>query len=41
MLVIGGSRRHGAIGRALLGSTSEALSREAACPLLVVPAPPE
>ena len=41
VLVIGSSRRHGAISRALLGSTSEALSREAACPLLVVPAPPE
>ena len=41
VLVIGSSRRHGAISRALLGSTSEALSREAACPLLVIPAPPE
>ena len=41
VLVIGSSRRHGAISRALLGSTPEALSREAACPLLVIPAPPE
>ena len=39
LLVIGTSRRHGAVSRVLLGSTSEALSREAACPLLVVPAP--
>jgi len=38
--VIGTSHRHGRVSRALLGSTSEALSREAACPLLVVPAPP-
>jgi nucleotide-binding universal stress UspA family protein len=41
LLVIGSTRRHGRLSRALLGSTSEALSREAACPLLVVPAPPE
>lgn len=39
LLVIGTSRRHGRVTRALLGSTSEALSREAACPLLVIPAP--
>jgi nucleotide-binding universal stress UspA family protein len=39
LLVIGTSRRHGKFSRALLGSTSEALSREAACPLLVVPVP--
>jgi len=37
LLVIGSSRR-GALGRVLLGSTAESLSREAACPLLVVPA---
>jgi nucleotide-binding universal stress UspA family protein len=37
LLVVGSSRR-GAIGRVLLGSTSEQLSREASCPLLVVPA---
>jgi nucleotide-binding universal stress UspA family protein len=41
LLVIGSTRRIGRWSRALLGSTSEALSREAACPLLVVPAPPE
>jgi nucleotide-binding universal stress UspA family protein len=38
LLVVGSSRR-GAFGRVLLGCTSERLSREAACPLLVVPAP--
>lgn len=38
LLVVGSSRR-GALGRVLLGSTSERLSRQAACPLLVVPAP--
>jgi nucleotide-binding universal stress UspA family protein len=38
LLVVGSSRR-GAIGRVLLGSTAEALSHEASCPLLVVPAP--
>lgn len=38
LLVVGSSRR-GTFGRVLLGSTSERLSREAACPLLVVPAP--
>jgi nucleotide-binding universal stress UspA family protein len=38
LLLVGSSRR-GAIGRVLLGSTSEALSREASCPLLVVTAP--
>jgi nucleotide-binding universal stress UspA family protein len=37
LLVVGTSRR-GAVGRVLLGSTSEQLSREASCPLLVVPA---
>jgi nucleotide-binding universal stress UspA family protein len=36
LLVVGSSRR-GAIGRVLLGSTSEQLSSEASCPLLVVP----
>lgn len=41
LLVIGTSRRHGKFSRALLGSTSEALSRESACPLLVIPAPQE
>jgi nucleotide-binding universal stress UspA family protein len=40
LLVIGTSRRHGRIARALLGSTPDALSREAACPLLVVPEGP-
>jgi nucleotide-binding universal stress UspA family protein len=39
LLVIGTSRRHGRVSRALLGSTSEAVSREAACALLVVKAP--
>jgi nucleotide-binding universal stress UspA family protein len=38
LLVVGSSRR-GTIGRVLLGSTSEQLSREASCPLLVAPAP--
>jgi nucleotide-binding universal stress UspA family protein len=38
LLVVGSSRR-GAFGRVLMGSTSERLSRQAACPLLVVPAP--
>jgi nucleotide-binding universal stress UspA family protein len=38
LLVIGSSRR-GALGRVLLGSTAESLSREAECALLVVPAP--
>jgi nucleotide-binding universal stress UspA family protein len=38
LLVVGPSR-HGGIGRVLLGNTSETLSREAACPLLVVTAP--
>ena len=38
LLVIGSSRHHGRVSRVLLGSTSEALSREAACPLLVVAA---
>jgi nucleotide-binding universal stress UspA family protein len=38
LLIVGSSRR-GILGRVLLGSTSESLSREAACPLLVVPAP--
>jgi nucleotide-binding universal stress UspA family protein len=37
LLVVGSSDR-GLLGRALLGSTSETLSREAACPLLVVSA---
>jgi nucleotide-binding universal stress UspA family protein len=36
-LLVIGSSRHGTIGRVLLGSTSEVLSRETACPLLVVP----
>jgi nucleotide-binding universal stress UspA family protein len=36
LLLVGSSRR-GPVGRVLLGSTTEALSREAACPLLVVP----
>src|SRR5215207_10948427 len=38
LLVIGSSGRS-AIGRVLLGSTSEVLSHEARCPLLVVPTP--
>jgi nucleotide-binding universal stress UspA family protein len=37
LLVVGSSQR-GRVGRVLLGSTSETLSREAACPLLVTPA---
>jgi nucleotide-binding universal stress UspA family protein len=40
-LLVVGSSRHGAFGRVMLGSTSEVLSREAACPLLVVPRPAE
>jgi nucleotide-binding universal stress UspA family protein len=38
LLVVGSSRR-GPFSRVVLGSTSEALSRESVCPLLVVPAP--
>ena len=38
-LLVVGSSRHSGIGRVLLGNTSETLSREAACPLLVVTAP--
>jgi nucleotide-binding universal stress UspA family protein len=38
LLIVGSSRR-GPFGRVLLGSTSESLSRETRCPLLVVPAP--
>jgi nucleotide-binding universal stress UspA family protein len=38
-LLVVGSSRHGGFGRVLLGNTSETLSREAACPLLVVTAP--
>jgi nucleotide-binding universal stress UspA family protein len=38
LLVVGSSRR-GPFGRVVLGSTSEALSCECVCPLLVVPAP--
>ena len=38
LLVVGSSAR-GRVGRVLLGSTSETLSREAACPLLVVAGP--
>jgi nucleotide-binding universal stress UspA family protein len=38
-LLVVGSSRHGGIGRVLLGNTSETLSREAACPLLVVTGP--
>jgi nucleotide-binding universal stress UspA family protein len=34
-LLVVGSSCHGAIGRVLLGSTSEQLSREASCPLVV------
>ena len=38
LLVVGSSAR-GTVGRVLLGSASETLSRQAACPLLVVAAP--
>ena len=38
MLVVG-SRGHGAVRAALLGSTSHALAGQASCPVLVVPPP--
>ena len=38
-LLVVGSSRHSGFGRVLLGNTSETLSREAQCPLLVVTAP--
>jgi nucleotide-binding universal stress UspA family protein len=40
-LLVIGSRRWGAVTRVLLGSTGEALLHDAACPVLVVPRPPE
>jgi nucleotide-binding universal stress UspA family protein len=36
-LLLVGSRGHGAVGRLLLGSVSDALMRAASCPVLVVP----
>jgi len=36
-LLVIGSRRWGAVARVLLGSTGEALMRDASCPVLVVP----
>ncbi len=38
-LLVIGSRRWGAVARVLLGSTGEALMRDASCPVLVVPTP--
>ena len=38
-LLVIGSRRWGAVARLVLGSTGEALLREAECPVLVVPRP--
>jgi nucleotide-binding universal stress UspA family protein len=38
-LLVVGSRGHGALLRVILGSTSMRLTREARCPLLVVPRP--
>ena len=38
-LLVIGSRRWGAVARVLLGSTGEALLRDASCPVLVVPTP--
>lgn len=40
-LLVIGSRRWGAAARVLLGSTGEALTHGAACPLLIVPRGPE
>lgn len=39
-LIILGSHGHGALYRALVGSVSEGVLREAPCPVLVVPAKP-
>jgi nucleotide-binding universal stress UspA family protein len=36
-LLVIGSRRWGPLARLLLGSTGEALARDAGCPLLVAP----
>ena len=38
-LLVVGSRRHGALGRVVMGSAAESLSRNAHCPVLVVPRP--
>ena len=38
-LLIVGSRGHGPLRRLVLGSTSLQLTREARCPLLIVPPP--
>lgn len=38
-LLVVGSRRHGALGRVVMGSASESLARHAHAPLLVVPRP--
>ena len=40
-LLVIGSRRWGPVSRLLLGSTGEALLHDAACPVLVVPRPPD
>jgi nucleotide-binding universal stress UspA family protein len=39
-VLVVGSRRWGPVRRLLLGSTSDRLVREAACPLIAVPRPP-
>lgn len=38
-LIVVGTHRRGAVGRAILGSVSDAVVRSAACPVLVVPPP--
>lgn len=38
-MIVVGSHRRGLMGRAILGSVSDHVVREAACPVLVVPAP--
>jgi nucleotide-binding universal stress UspA family protein len=40
-LLVVGSRGHGPVRRLLLGSTSTRLVREARCPVLIVPRPPD
>jgi nucleotide-binding universal stress UspA family protein len=40
-LLVVGSRQHGAIGRVVMGSAAESLTRNAHAPLLVVPRPAE
>lgn len=40
-LLVVGSRRWGPVARLLLGSTGEALLHDGACPILVVPRPPD